>query len=67
MPNVVLPESPLRVGDKYRFGGKKLIHIRGLVDDQVICRHWSIEMGWIYECEDAEFFKTGYGFYTKVK
>lgn len=34
------PAQMPKVGDEYRFAQWKLYHVRGIVDDQVICRRW---------------------------
>lgn len=61
------PEEMPQVGDKYRMFGRFLIHVRGIVDDQVVYRQWSQRKGWQYACEPLWFFKSSMGFVKKEK
>lgn len=47
-----------------RESSKRLLHIRALVDDQVVYREWSDEFGWMYFVNDlftlVEWYENGY-------
>ena len=53
----------MQVGDSFRINyGKgnvnnRLLHIRGIVDDKVICRRWNVGRGWRYEMLDVMTFE----------
>lgn len=55
-----------QVGDKYRDYLKRLLHIRGFVDEWVVFRYWKKHKYWEYACEQAWFFDPSEGFVTKV-
>lgn len=61
------PNEPPQVGDTYRNYAGRLMHVRGLVDDQVMFRFWNKRKGWIYACEPLWYFEPEYGFVMKVK
>lgn len=61
---IIAPEELPRVGDKYRKFGKDLVHIRAIVDDQVVYRIWDRHR-WRYECADDWAFKHIYPYYVK--
>lgn len=59
--------TPPQAGDSYRNFANQLLHIRGLVDDQVVFRRWSNVKGWIYSIEPLWYFDPSEGFTIKVK
>lgn len=53
----------MKVGDSFRVHynvgnpNNRTLHIRGIVDEKIICRRWSPGRGWRYEMLDELFFQ----------
>lgn len=61
-------QQGIQIGDKYREYGKRLLHVRGLVEDQVVVRYWSKrKQEWEYKCEPVWYFDPKYGFIERAK
>lgn len=66
-----MSDLDIRVGDKIRFDygegnrNNRLYHVRAIVDDQYVLRHWSrSKRRWIYTIESLYFFQLSVQYLT---